>query len=165
MTWREWRNLFRFEKIVDVPHLSVYCMCPYGFVRILWYFCPKDFKAWPSQYETGIVLGWRWPWREKFKERKWVRIQEMPLAVYWAMDEAYLARVAVEFAVDPKSPPEAFTPGVGKLVTIRKIVQAEPRCPHNYWIASCENCARKALLLAMQGHGTTTPKILPEVRR
>lgn len=149
MKFKEWRSLWRIDRDIDVPHASIVIMTPYGFVRVLWHYCRQEFKAWPSAYETGIVYGWRWPWQKQFTERKRIKSALMPMAVYWVMDEMYLARVAREFAPNPKHMPLAFTPGVGKLKPIRDIVQAQPHCPHNYWIATCENCARKALLAAL----------------
>jgi hypothetical protein len=149
---RKWKSLWRLDRDIQVPHASVVVMCPYGFVRVLWHYCPKEFKAWPSTYETGVVLGWRWPFHKKFKERKWMKSQFMALPLYGPMDMVYLVRTAkyLGFEVPRGSNMEA-TRYVGP--TIREIVQLEPRCAHNYWIASCEQCAKKALVHAIALYG------------
>ena len=101
MRFSEWRSLWRFDREIDVPHASVVVMCPYAFARILWYSTSKEFKAWPATWDTGIVLGWRWPWRKEFREKAWIRRDEMPLAMYSAMDQTYLARATKDFGLEP----------------------------------------------------------------
>src|SRR5277367_4468710 len=104
MTRREWLSLWRFDRDVDIPHLSVVCMCPYGFVRVLWYSTSKEFKAWPATWDTGIVLGWRWPWKKAFKEKSWLRSQPMPLAICGGpIDMVYLIRATRELGWDTES--------------------------------------------------------------
>ncbi len=138
-TWREWRSLYRIDREVDIPHLAVTVMCPWAFARILWYHCPKDFKAWPNQYETSLVLGWRWPWRKAFREKKWAKYHPMPAAVYSAMDLIYLYRATPNMHPDDQM-------HVGR--TVKKIAAAGIVCGHNYYLPSCPGCAKKALYFA-----------------
>lgn len=167
MTWKEWRKFWRVERQVDIPHLSVVVMTPYAFARVLWYFCPKEFKAWPSQYETGIVIGWRWPFTKKFKEKKWAVLEDMPLAIYGAMDQTYVLRAANELGWDV----EEFQKAPSRLderqyiaATVRGIIQAQPRCEHKHWIANCPNCARKALDAAIRLTQKHLPRSVPDPR-
>ena len=152
MTFKEWRSLFRFDRTVDIPHLSVVCMCPYIFVRILWYFNRREFQAWPSEYETSLVLGWRWPFTKKFREKAWTKLEKMPLALYGPMDIMYLARAFKEFGEESPFTPELYFAKKGSL-TIKAVIDKWPKCDHNYWVASCQNCARKALLYAIDIRG------------
>jgi hypothetical protein len=124
------------------------------FVQLFWYFNSKEFQAWPSQYETSLVLGWRWPFTKMFKEKKWTALtKQMPLAIYGPSDLIYLQRVAKELGLPiPTASNIEGTRYLGP--TIREIIQREPKCQHNYWIASCQNCARKALVLAVEMKGT-----------
>lgn len=163
MTWKEWRSLWRTERQVDIPHLSIVVMTPYGFVRVLWHFCPKEFKAWPSQYETGIVLGWRWPFTKKFREKKWMRYQEMPLALYGAMDAAYLMRAGKELGI--LSAAKEDQDSIQYLCpSIRSVKLREPKCEHPYWIASCPDCARKTLLALVRMKAMYQPRSIPDPR-
>ncbi len=158
MNWREWKSLWRFDRQVDIPHLSIAVMTPYAFVRALWYSTSKEFKAWPNAWETGVVLGWRWPWRNEFREKHWIRRDLMPLAVYGGpMDEIYLARATKELLlVDDNFPIErvTFTAADSPIrhigPTVNALLRLGPRCSHNLWIADCPNCARKALRMAIQ---------------
>lgn len=158
MQFNEWKSLWRLDRDIQVPHASVVVMCPYGFVRVLWHYCPKEFKAWPSTYETGVVLGWRWPWSEKFREKAWLRKDEMPLAVYGRpMDEIYLARAVKDLLmVDDTFPIERVTfVGADSPIrhigpTVKVLLDEWPRCSHNLWLANCPQCARKALRLAIR---------------
>lgn len=146
MTFKEWRSLFRFDRTVDIPHLSVTVMCPYAFVRVLWYFNRREFQAWPSEYETSLVLGWRWPFTKNFKEKKWARYQQMPMALYGGpMDQIYLVRACHELGIGSESMEDGRYIGP----TVRAVLQVEPKCQHTYWVASCPQCARKALRLAI----------------
>lgn len=158
MNWNEWRSLWRFDVEADIPHLSVTVMTPYCFARVLWYATSKEFKAWPNTYDTGIVLGWRWPWRPRFKEWARLRKHEMPLAIYGGpMDQVYLTRAIEElrFFDDGKIP--LLTPGTLKQfpelrhisATVQLILRQGPLCQHPYWVADCQNCAKKALRLAV----------------
>lgn len=139
MTYREWRSMFRIDRDVDIPHLSVTVMCPWALIRLFWYFCPKEFKAWPNQLETGIVLGWRWPWKKTFREKKWMRYHPMPAAVYSAMDLVYLGQATP--GMDPED-----RMYVGR--TIKKLTAVGVPCGHNYYLPSCPGCAQKALYFA-----------------
>lgn len=160
MKWTEWKSLWRFDKQVNIPHLSIIAMSPYGFVRMLWYSTSKEFKAWPNVWETGVVIGWRWPWTQKFKEKAWLYKDEMPLALYSAMDQVYAIRATKHFAMDPDA--SVFKPDIffatKAAFTIKETIESMP-CLHDrlgqprYWIASCETCARKALLKAILVRG------------
>jgi hypothetical protein len=162
MRWSEWRSLWRIDRDVDIPHLSVVVMCPYGFVRVLWYHCPKEFKAWPNQYETGVVLGWRWPWQKTFREKKWIAYRDnIPLAIYGAMDQIYVVRAAKELGWNPEEmrglpSPQYIAPAV------RGIILSQPPCPHKYWIADCPNCARKALTAVIRLQEKHLPRSVPD---
>jgi hypothetical protein len=155
MKRREWLSLWRFDREIDVPHASVVVMCPWAFVRFLWYSTSKEFKAWPCTWDTGIVIGWRWPWWEKFKEKAWLRKDEMPLAIYGGpMDEIYLARAVHDLGWDTENALESTV----RMFDVKQIsatvhqanhLTTMPKC-HNYWTASCPNCARRALTLAIQ---------------
>ena len=97
MKWSEWCEQWRFERTVDGASFSLICSCPYAFVRVLWHYNRRPFQAWPSQHETGVVIGWRWPFARQFRERQWVEKRNMPLAVYGGpMDEVYLIRALDE---------------------------------------------------------------------
>src|SRR5277367_4937850 len=91
VTWKQWRELFKFEKAMAIPSLSIFVMCPYLFMRVMWYATSKEFKAWPNTLDTGIVIGWRWPFQKSFKEWAWLKKMELPIAIYGTMDVAYLA--------------------------------------------------------------------------
>jgi hypothetical protein len=157
MRWNEWKLLWRFDKIVDIPSLQVTVMTPWAFARILWYCNRREFQAWPSEYETSLVLGWRWPFAKKFREKKWAKIQPMPLAIYGGpMDEVYLARATKELLlVDASFPIErvTFTAANSDIrhigPTVNVLLHQGPLCAHPFWIASCPQCARKALRLAI----------------
>lgn len=157
MTFREWRNLFRFDRTIDIPHLSAALMCPWAFARLCWYFNRREFQAWPSEYETSLVLGWRWPFAKKFKEKKWATVEKMPLAIYGGpMDEVYLARATKELLlIDDNFPIErvTFTAANSDIrhiaPTVNVLLRLGPLCNHLYWVANCEQCARKALRLAI----------------
>ena len=106
------------------------------------------------------VLGWRWPWQTKFREKAWIRKQEMPLAIYSAMDQVYMVRATKHFGLEPDQSifkPESYFATKAAL-TIKETIESAP-CPHDkpgqarYWIASCESCARKALLKAIAVRG------------
>ena len=139
-TWRQYRSLFRIDREVDGPRFSVTVMCPYAFARVLWHFCPRDFKAWPNQYETSLVLGWRWPWRKAFREKKWAKFEPMPAAAYSAMDLVYLGRATPNMSHEDR------------LFVCRTVKQIADNggapCGHNYYLPSCPGCARKALYFA-----------------
>lgn len=156
MKWSEWKSLWRFDKTVDIPHLSITVMCPYGFVRVLWYFNRREFQAWPSEYETSLVLGWRWPFAKEFKERAWRKLEKMPLAVYGGpMDEIYLARAVRELGWDTDNALESTVrmfdvKHIGPTIRAANQLTIAPKCEHPYWLASCPNCARRALTLAVQ---------------
>lgn len=155
MNWREWKSLWRFDRQVDIPHLSIAVMTPYAFVRVLWYFNRREFQAWPSEYETSLVLGWRWPFTKTFKEKAWRKIEKMPLAVYGGpMDEIYLLRATKELLlVDEQYPltredkTRHDIRHIGPTVNI--LLKLGPPCQHPYWVATCPQCARKALRLAI----------------
>lgn len=154
MKWSEWKSLWRFDRIVDIPHLSVTIMTPWAFARLLWYFNHREFQAWPSEYETSLVLGWRWPFAKKFREKKWSKVQPMPLAIYSGpMDEVYLERAVRELGWGTPSTLESTVLDVRHIsATVRQARQLRTTsfCRHDYWIASCPNCARRALTLAVQ---------------
>jgi hypothetical protein len=166
MTWREWRRMFRFERTVKIPHLSITCMCPYAFVRVAWYYNERKFEAWPSRWATGVVLGWRWPWWKTFREKQWVRYDEMPLALYGAMDQAYTARATKELgwgdeAADNPYACGQYSPYIA--ATIREIRRRRP-CIHPYWIANCLDCGRAALSLAVSLTARVSPEAIPDPR-
>jgi len=149
-------RLWRIERDVKIPHLAVTVVTPWAVVRVFWYFCDAAFKAWPNRYETGLVVGWRWPWRRVFKERKWTVFHSMPMAIYGApMDEIYSIRAVRELGWDTDN---AFESTVrmfdvrclGPTVKDAKQLTVASECEHNYWIASCPDCARRALSLAVQ---------------
>jgi len=128
-------------------------MTPWAFSRLLWFYNRRPFQAWPSEYETSLALGWRWPFTKTFREHKWVSTQAMPMAVYGApMDRVYLIRVCNDLHIEIK----------GKLVdnpeirhispTVKQVLQSAPDCAHDripYWKADCPECARKALRMAI----------------
>jgi hypothetical protein len=158
MTFKEWRSLWRFDRTVDVPHLSAVLMCPWLFVRLLWFFNRCEFQAWPSEYETSLVIGWRWPFTKKFKEKKWAKLEKMPLAIYGGpMDEVYLIRATRElslieenYSVERKGHFLAEHPEIRHIgATVKDLLNLTPSCDHNFWLASCPQCARKALRLAI----------------
>jgi hypothetical protein len=157
MNWTEWKSLWRAERTVNIPHLSVVLMTPYVFVRFLWYFNRRPFQAWPSEYETSLVLGWRWPFTKKFREKKWATVERLPMAIYGGpMDEIYLARATKELLlVDENFPIErvTFTAANSDIrhiaPTVNVLLHLGPLCDHKFWIASCPQCARKALRLAI----------------
>lgn len=152
MKIKEWKSLWRFDRTVNIPHLSATLMSPWAFARLCWYFNRREFQAWPSEYETSLVLGWRLPFTKKFKEKKWATVEKMPLAIYGPSDLTYLQKVAHELGLPIST--AANIEGTRYLgPTIREILQREPKCAHNYWIASCPNCARKALLQAVAMKG------------
>jgi len=91
------------------------------------------------------AFGWRWPWHKTFREKNWLRYEPMPLAIYGPMDMVYLTRAANELQM--QNPIFGTMSYIGP--TIRAIIQSKPACGHNYWIASCQHCARAALLLAV----------------
>lgn len=149
MRFAEWKSLWRINRRIDVPHAAVAVMTPYCFVRALWYYSDQQLKAWPSQYETGVVLGWRWPWKKTFREKKWMRHHPMPMALYAAGDLVYMARIAGELGIQvPTSQSIESIRYVGP--TVREILNRQPKCGHNYWTADCRQCARKAFLYAME---------------
>ena len=94
MKWSEWKSLWRFDRTVNIPHLSATLMCPWAFARLMWYFNRREFEAWPSEYETSLVLGWRWPFTKKFREKKWATVERLPMAIYGPSDLSYLQKVA-----------------------------------------------------------------------
>lgn len=165
MTFKEWRSLWRFDRTVNIPHLSATLMCPWAFARVLWYHNRREFQAWPSEYETSLALGWRWPFTKTFKEKKWAKIEPMPLALYGAMDEIYTVRAVRELKWDGEDALQSMVRmyDVRYIApTIRAVLQAEPKCAHNYWIANCPDCARKALSLAVQMTAKHPPKSIPD---
>lgn len=167
MTWTEWKSLFRFDKAIDIPHMSIVAMTPYLFVRLLWWSTSKEHHAWPNEYDTGIVLGWRWPWTKHFKEKQWLRHHELPLALYGAMDQAYTVRAAKElgWVEDEGRISKAHQAEMVYIApTIRSIFALDPRCSHKYWIANCPNCARKALSLAVSLTAKHLPRSVPDPR-
>ena len=154
MTFHSWLHLWRIDRDVNIPHLSVTVMTPWAYVRLLWHYNRRPFQAWPSEYETSLVLGWRWPFTKTFREKRWAaRTEPAPMAVYGApMDEIYLARVCNDLHIKIK----------GKLVdnpeirhispTVKQVLQFAPDCAHDtisYWKADCSECARAALRLAI----------------
>jgi hypothetical protein len=148
MSWREYKKHFRLGGERRVPHAEFHWVTPYFFIRFLWYWTDQTFKAWPTFYQTGVVIGWRWPWWDSFKEKQWSRKDTAPLAIYPAMDLAYLARAAHEIKI-----PLIEIGSAGKYIgpVIRTLCTGcYPRCDHNYWIADCQDCARKALLYAIR---------------
>jgi hypothetical protein len=151
MKWTEWKSLWRYEKQINIPHASIVVMTPYCFARILWYFNRREFQAWPSEYETSLVLGWRWPFTKTFREKKWATVQPLPLAIYGgAMDEVYLARAIDElhWPMELEKPVlDAAVRHIGP--TVKDLLQMVPRCNHNFWLADCPDCARKALRMAI----------------
>jgi hypothetical protein len=157
MTFKEWRDLWYVAHVCDIPHLSVIVQTPYAFVRVLWHYNRRPFPAWPSEYETGIVLGWRWPFTKKFREKKWAKSEPLPLAIYGGpMDEVYLARATKELLlVDNSFPIERVTFMAANsdirhiAPTVNVLLRLGPACNHPYWVASCQQCARKALRLAI----------------
>lgn len=164
MTFAQWKALWRIERSIDIPHLAVALMCPWLFVRVLWYFCPREFKAWPSQYETGVVIGWRWPFAKTFREKSWVAKEDMPLVLYGAMDEAYVARATKElgWGDEAASDPRAFRKFSPYLAaTIRELKNFPRTCGHNYWIADCPSCARSTLTLAAMLMSKYKPASVP----
>jgi hypothetical protein len=153
MKWKEWRSLWRVERTVNIPHLSVTVMTPWAFVRLLWYFNRREFQAWPSEYETSLVIGWRWPFAKKFREKKWAIVKAMPMAIYGApMDEVYLARVCKDLHIETQGK-LTDNPGVLHIgPTVKQMLQYAPDCAHDrisYWKADCQECARAALRLAI----------------
>ena len=157
MTWSEWRSMFRFDRTVDIPHLSVTVMCPYVFVRGLWYFNRREFQAYPSEYETSLVIGWRWPFARVFREKKWAIYEKMPLALYGAMDAIYMVRADRELGSGSMINALYIAP------TVRELLQVKRGCAHNYWIANCPECARKALSLAVHMTAKYQPKSIPDL--
>ena len=155
MKWKEWRSLWRVERTVNIPHLSVTVMTPWAFVRALWYFNQREFQAWPSEYETSLVIGWRWPFAKKFREKKWAtKPKALPMAVYGApMDEIYLVRVCRELHIVDPTVLLVDDPRVAHIgPTVKALLQHEPKCNHDripYWKADCPECARAALRLAI----------------
>ena len=157
MTFKEWRSLWRFDRTVDIPHLSATLMCPWAFARVLWYYNRREFQAWPSEYETSFILGWRWPFTKTFREKKWAKIEPMPLAIYGGpMDEIYLDRVAHEIHMHPQDDSDrANILQVG--VTVRRLREMAPFCEHKFWTADCRDCVRKALRMAVRLTSTYQP--------
>jgi hypothetical protein len=154
VTFREWRSLWRIDRDVKIPHLSVTVMTPWAFARALWYFNRREFQAWPSEYETSLVIGWRWPFAKKFREKKWgVKPKALPLAVYGApMDEVYLARVCKDLHIETQGrlTDNPIVLHIGP--TVKQMLQYAPDCAHDrisYWTADCPECARAALRLAI----------------
>jgi hypothetical protein len=153
MKWKEWRSLWLVERTVNIPHLSVTVMTPWAFVRLLWYFNRREFQAWPSEYETSLVIGWRWPFAKKFREKKWAIVKAMPMAIYGApMDEVYLIRATRDLLFVDQDCNLRFTDHsevrhIGP--TVKVLLGQGPKCDHLYWIATCPQCARKALRLAV----------------
>ena len=153
MTFHSWLHLWRIDRDVKIPHISIMVMTPWAFSRLLWFYNRRPFQAWPSEYETSLALGWRWPFTKTFREHKWVSTQAMPMAVYGApMDRVYLIRVCNDLHIEIK----------GKLVdnpeirhispTVKQVLQSAPDCAHDripYWKADCPECARKALRMAI----------------
>lgn len=147
------RTLWQCHARFNPPEADGVLMCPWAFVRFMWYTTSKEFRAWPTTLDSGIVIGWRWPWKKKFREAAWVRKDEMPLAVYGAMDQAYTTRVIDELGLEQeKAKRSEFIAGDAAYIapTVRKLLQQVPLCLHGYWTASCPECARKALTLAVQ---------------
>lgn len=152
MTWKEWKSLWLFNRLIAPPAADVILSTPYGFVRLIWYHTKQDFKAWPNTLDSGIVIGWRWPFQKYFRERAlWKHQQPLPVAIYGApMDEIYLARCLQELGW----PMECDKPMLDAAVrhigpTVKDLLQMVPRCDHNLWMASCPDCARKALRMAI----------------
>lgn len=145
-----WKSLFRFERKINIPELDIVLACPYFFVRLMWVTTSKEFRAWPNTLDSGVVIGWRWPLKRRFAERQWLKKQQMPLAIYGLpMDTAYLARAAqaIGLTLDQVRDFELVR-HIG--ITVKEILHAGSGCGHHYWIASCPNCARKALLQAVE---------------
>lgn len=167
MTWREWRSLFQFKGQIDPPHLSITCMCPYAFLRLLWYHNTKAFAAWPAEWETGVVVGWRRPWGQ-FHEKAWIRREPLPLALYGAMDQAYVARATRELGWGDAAAenPYAYSQHSPYIAaTIREMQKNwPPLCGHKYWIANCQDCARAALTFAVFLTASFRPKAIPDPR-
>jgi hypothetical protein len=159
MTWKDWRELWHLDRDIKVPHASIIITTPYAFVRFLWHYNRRPFQAYPSQYETGLVLGWRWPFAKTFRERKWLKFVDMPIAVYGGpMDEIYLVRAMKELLLLDAKALVKMTPNflsehpelrhIGPTVNV--LLHLGPQCDHNFWVATCPQCARKALRLAIQ---------------
>lgn len=164
MTFPDWKKLWRIERAIDIPHLAVAVLTPWIFVRVLWYHCTREFKAWPSQYETGVVIGWRWPFAKTFRERTWIQKQDMPLALYGAMDEAYVARATDElgWGKEASDDPRAFRKFSPYMAATVRELKSFPRpCGHNYWLADCPSCARAALTLATMLMAQHKPASVP----
>jgi hypothetical protein len=99
------------------------------------------------------VIGWRWPFAKKFREKKWANTQAMPMAVYGApMDEIYLARVCKDLHIEAQGK-LTENPSVLHIgPTVKQMLQYAPDCAHDripYWKADCPECARKALRMAI----------------
>jgi hypothetical protein len=154
MNFHSWLHLWRIERDVKIPHLSVTVMTPWAFARLLWFYNRRPFQAWPSEYETSLVLGWRWPFAKTFREKKWANTQAMPMAVYGGpMDEVYLIRAVKEldfFIGAGREHQLADRPEIRHIgPTVKVLLGQGPKCDHPYWIATCPQCARKALRLAV----------------
>jgi len=149
MTFKQWKeSLWRLDHDIRIPHLAVSLVTPWVFVRAMWHYNKRPFPAWPSVYETGVVVGWRWPFGKRFREHTWMtRPVPLPKAIYGApMDMVYLERVSGELAVDHWEPMPLT------VQTLKAILALEPKCNHgtpDFWIADCPNCARKALRYAV----------------
>lgn len=165
MTLREWRSLWRFDHQVNIPELSITMMCPYLFVRLMWYTTSKEFRGWPNTLDSGVVIGWRWPFTKKFKEKSWLKKQKMAIVIYPAMDAIYTARVAVEGLCWDEENLGLKKHEVGREIvrepatiarlaqiaaTFRKMRDVQSPCGHAYWSADCPDCARRSFNFAVQ---------------
>lgn len=166
MTLREWRSLWRFDHQVNIPELSITMMCPYLFVRLMWYTTSKEFRGWPNTLDSGVVIGWRWPFTRQFHEKSWAwQRKAMPIVIYPAMDAVYTARVVVEelkwdeeeiglksgaISGETRCKVETLDQISQVAATFRKMRDVQSPCGHAYWSADCPDCARRAYNFAVQ---------------
>ncbi len=167
LTWSEWRKLWSFTRVIDAPAADITLMTPYGFVRFMWYTTSKEFKAWPTTLDSGVVIGWRWPFQNRFKEKSWLKSQVLPLALYGAMDYAYTVRAAMELGWSKDSNTVEELKEVRRLMpyiaaAIREINKLDPQHGHNLWIPNCPDCARRALSLATRLMAEPKPNSVPK---
>jgi hypothetical protein len=154
VTFHSWLHLWRIDRDVQIPHLSVNVMTPWAFARLLWFYNRRPFQAWPSEYETSLVLGWRWPFTKTFREKRWAaRTEPAPMAVYGApMDEIYLVRVCRELHIETQGKLTDNSSILHIGPTVKQMLQYAHDCAHDSipcWKADCPECARAALRLAV----------------
>lgn len=148
-SWREWRSLWHITKTVKVPAFDITVMTPYLFLRVMWYTTSIEFKAWPATLDSGMVLGWRWPFRKKFRERAWAwNKTALPLAIFGGpMDAIYLTRAANALYFNPEDATTENMRWIGP--TVKDAISMPGSCTHAYWIENCSSCACRAMLLAI----------------